>query len=812
MLNARTKSCSGGVTLPEIEAFLRVKEDKCRALLIAWGLSGRRTVAWEDLWTCLGLDQNQDVSLHKELKQPLLLPAEVAPLLGISVATVNLWCRTDACPEGFPQPIRLGPRKKAWIFLEIMAHRNPEIYGASARGIRRREKKPSSPTRPNITLDPDLSVETLAKSSSPGAELANIQSIDPGMDGYMLQDLDELVATIEATEADAPTPANTMMDKVIQMLDAEIQAGEARSPRTRTKSAIRSLLGVKGRSPENTELSLDLFDAWFPIDGWSQAQMPNIKLRVYRDYRKRARAAISRAMGLKNQRKESRQQKDRWTELATWLHELPGFKNPELEFSSLTSTLTLLSREAGLSTEDLTQEVLMFLYRNANQKEKRSLRNAARIIKNLQENTDISSEVRTFFPRKIAKILTGPNRKYNIPEHMQAEIEKFATTSSQKKYIKIAEKFDELQSSTKTQHIYTLRTVVGALLDLGLLQQDSITIRSALSDPSAMIAACKYILKRVRQGELAASTSATRMSFLSPVLERNGIFVPDLRVDISDVPEFRLNINQSHMPEETQAICKKIIDDVGLRADFLLSHASPRAEANKLIKLAKLEKRCLTHKERTRVRQLGTVALFCALECGCAPIRSSNFLAITTGADDSWFTDLGDAGYKLYIPAAFTKNKKPIKAYLKPSDEKYLETVRWFMENVRWLFFWETEERMSNDPKEIEKFAKGMANDSTWLVPGIKNPSCYLGYQTFSGWFKSIMRKEVGIDMDPHNFRHGQASLLYFYFPDQIETIAIRLGDTIDTTLRYYAWVHEEKLMQKGQENLVSLIRPMMAA
>ena len=67
-----------------------------------------------------------------------------------------------------------------------------------------------------------------------------------------------------------------------------------------------------------------------------------------------------------------------------------------------------------------------------------------------------------------------------------------------------------------------------------------------------------------------------------------------------------------------------------------------------------------------------------------------------------------------------------------------------------------------------------------------------------------------GISMDPHNFRHGQASLLYYHFPDQIEAIAARLGDTVETVLRYYAWIHQEKLMRKGQSMLISTIRPGM--
>lgn len=233
MLNARGKTGFDRATLVEVETFLRVKEDKRRALLNSWGLGGMQSVAWRELWACLGLDQDQPERIHKELKEPLLLPIQVAAILGLSVDTVNIWCRTNAYPKGFPRPIRLGARKKAWLSLEIMAYRNPDIYGSLARRIRRSKKKPSPPERPKITLDPDLSVENLVETSSAESDLAKIQSIDPVTDGCMLQDLDQLVATIEAAADVSLTLESSTMDTVIQMLDAEIHAGEARSLRAR---------------------------------------------------------------------------------------------------------------------------------------------------------------------------------------------------------------------------------------------------------------------------------------------------------------------------------------------------------------------------------------------------------------------------------------------------------------------------------------------------------------------------------------------------------------------------------------------------
>lgn len=138
----------------------------------------------------------------------------------------------------------------------------------------------------------------------------------------------------------------------------------------------------------------------------------------------------------------------------------------------------------------------------------------------------------------------------------------------------------------------------------------------------------------------------------------------------------------------------------------------------------------------------------------------------------------------------------------------YLETVEWFLREVRWLFFWDQADNAASSSECIVRLAKQLSTKSDWLVPGVKDPNLGLADTTFRKWFENIMVSIVGITIDPHNFRHGQASLLYYLFPDQIETIAARLGDTVDTVLQYYAWIHQENLMRRGQSMLVSTIRP----
>ncbi|WP_099828260.1 hypothetical protein [Oceaniglobus indicus] len=495
--------------MSEIESFLRVKEDKRRELLRSWGLSGRQTIAWSEVWSAIGLDLHQDESLWNALKLPLLLPPDVVLMVGKSVETLNGWCRTDTLPPGFPLPICVGPRKKLWINLDILARRQPEIYGSAAGKIRRSRANGQLLERLSITLDPDLLIATLQKNSSVQRDLANVPSIETGRDGFMLAEIDELIAKINAAEDTSPVSESPMMDSVLRMLDQEMEAGAASSPRVLAKTALRSLLGIRGKRPDTTELSLDLFDDWFPLNGWNRVTMSRISRKVYLSYRKRARAAIARALGVTEEREKLRRQQDRWTELAEWLSGLTQFKDSTAPLAPISSTLTLLCREAQLSTEDLSQALMLCLYKRATPKQKRSLRNASRIIYVLQSDPEFSCGTREFFPNPIEAIRTGRRKTYQLSKHLQDGIEKFTRVSHLKDYIEITRSYDGLADKTRDQHKYALRTVIDALIATGHLSSDAETARFALSDRGCMIDACNHIYARIKRGELAASTATT---------------------------------------------------------------------------------------------------------------------------------------------------------------------------------------------------------------------------------------------------------------------------------------------------------------
>lgn len=807
---SKPQNVPGTATIEEIERYFGIKGDKRRDLFADWGLPSNAPTAWSEIWSAMGLEAKQPRKLWATLQAPLLNPKEVCQITGISVGTINDWCNKGKYPNLFPHPIRLGPRTKLWISIEILGFNEPDSYLARAQQIRRPShfsaRTAPSTKVPKIDLEPLPSPITTKKTSSPFDRSANLTNAERIARNAMFQTTEELIAEISRKKEHSASPGMATMDRVIEMLEAEIEAGQPASSRRRAQCALRSLLSTHKLTPDTVELSIANFDRLCPRTGWNPVTMPTMTQATYLDYRKRTRGSIKKTLGISQQKKDLRSRKDGWSTVVKWLMSLPRYKNRRFELSSIESTLTMCAREFGIQPVDLTQTILLTLYADASASQRRSLRNAARLIERLQAMEVAASQIWTFFPRPITAIQTTSPRHHDIPSNFQNEIEEMVEISTRVKHSKIKKDCSYLSEETRKNHRNVLRTIVNALMVVDRLHPKANTIKHALSDPDAVLEGLRYVLSRVDSGEIRASSSATMAGYLPPILERNGIYITELREDIRAVTEFKLSIDGSQMPAETQAFCRSLIERLDMRADFLLSHVPMRREAEAILRRAKNEKRGLTKPERTRVRQLGATALFCAIECGGAPIRVNNFLETTVNTPDAWLTIQSKTEFRLVVPGNKTKNKKGIDAPITASVERYHDTIRWFLEKIRPHFFREDIAQNLHEDDRQTKEAKTAALKCPWLVPGIKDPQKCLCYTTFLGWFQRLMRDLVGIACDPHNFRHGQASLLIHEYPERLDMIAKRLGDTIETVVRYYAWIHNELLMREGQKALVAMI------
>jgi len=614
----------------------------------------------------------------------------------------------------------------------------------------------------------------------------------------MLHSLDKM----DFTRA-KPIKRRRFWTEIPAFLKAEVDAGASASSARKTTSAFNGLLRAKNLTADNAQLDLGWFDETFPLDGWDPVDAP-FEQKTYKDYRNRVRPLLERMIGVADVSNVLRKAQDTWSEAGTAFKELDCIKGPHIEKSliCINNTLTMAARRAAIQTPQLNQTIFMELYADAKKGERPSLRSASRLIALGQKALPSLARL---FPWPIQPIEANGAFRYNVPAHMDFEVAEFVEHAARKKYIRAKKIHTYVKKKTRTGMRTTMHALVDGLIATGHLNPRANGFASVLEEPDALSDFLGHVARRVEDGEINARHATTLVSRLPIIFERNNIDPSDLRAAIKDVPELHHYAEKAGMPEKTKQLCRKLIEKKSFRNKFLLAHAKPRLVAQTIMDSVLAQNRPLTPSERKKVIRHGVVALFCAIEIGGAPVRVENVLGMPYGADDAWIWPKGK-GFQVVIPAAYVKNENETRFSMMPDEHRFTDTVQWYLDHIRPLIlFRKTSEVRSHGATDGDAEEENTVF-SPWLVPMLSNPGRSCPYETFHDWFTKIMRDVVGVRCTPHNFRHGQASLLYHKYPGKIGWIAVRLGDKEEMVLSHYAWVHSEKMMAEGQELISDLI------
>ena len=513
-------------------------------------------------------------------------------------------------------------------------------------------------------------------------------------------------------------------------------------------------------------------------------------LGAWIDYRYRVRSVIERMTGADVEKKALLSLDDTWTEVGGHLTGLEMFAafGASKRLIPVVNTLTMGARRAGLSTRDIDQSTLQKLHDASHGNEKRSLRSASELITELQSTT---STIWTWFPHAIEPIEAEGAFHYDVPPQLEAEVAHFVELASRKRYIRVKKLHEYVSKGTRTNFTTTMHAAVDGLMAVGRLRRDANGFACVLEDPEALDDLVLHALERVEQGKITPRSATSLMARLPVILDRNGIDSAHLRKALAEVDELQQHAEKVGMSVGARLLCSKLIESRSYRNRFLIAHSKPRHIAKTILGIAEAEGRELTPTERSIVISHGVVATFCAVEVGGAPVRVDNYLGMPYGTTDAWIYRKGK-GFEVIVPAGHTKNGEQIQFEMEPDEHKWCDTVAWYLRDVRPLIL--------TNPKT------GEISPSPWLVPMLSDPARPCPYETFHLWFVKIMRDVVKVPCLPHNFRHGQASLLYHKYPDRLPWIARRLGDTEATVVQDYAWVHNKKVMAEGQKLIVDLI------
>lgn len=273
------------------------------------------------------------------------------------------------------------------------------------------------------------------------------------------------------------------------------------------------------------------------------------------------------------------------------------------------------------------------------------------------------------------------------------------------------------------------------------------------------------------------------------VAARNGVdvsWLEDLKENSSTIQEGKTS--SGAMCPKVIAFCKKVLDQPAMQTRLLTIHIRARRVAQAILDRAHDAGRDLTGREVERVRQLGSVAVFSAIETVAAPFRIENTLSTVFrgDADRTLFLPTSASNFAKFVyPELVTKNDEQIEVKLIEDRRHGLDTLMWYLRVIRPLY----------PPHETSNF----------LFPSVEKPGARIRNTVFREWFRKITRS-LGVPMTPHNFRHALASMMIRARPGSWDEIAALLGNTPETVMRYYAWVNKQTQIENAQSLVLELL------
>lgn len=187
-----------------------------------------------------------------------------------------------------------------------------------------------------------------------------------------------------------------------------------------------------------------------------------------------------------------------------------------------------------------------------------------------------------------------------------------------------------------------------------------------------------------------------------------------------------------------------------------------------------------------QVIQVGSLAAMSAIWLWGTPLRISNMKKLRLHGEAPQLlmphTKKGDA--LIRIEAKDTKNKKDIKQDIKPGRSQAIKVLEWYISEVRPLI--------------------PGADRSKFLFPSSKNSTKSISDTAIRNWMANHILDQ-GIQMNPHNFRHGIASLYLRSFPGAYDHVAYLLDDGPETIRQNYAWIDKEAIMKQVQKNILEM-------
>jgi hypothetical protein len=567
------------------------------------------------------------------------------------------------------------------------------------------------------------------------------------------------------------------------------------STRDRYLSAILTASEIMNCPLSTVTANLGLVETRFPPDGFEPDRWSTES--AYQLFRRRLQASLREFLGIHTAQASLRAIEDNWTHLLTAIEPLTegrvgaGAAWHPMKREAL-KTFVLVARGYGWQPQDLTCERAQIIDADSRGNKRTTNRQSLKRLDELRA-----------FPQLLPFLPAHPigftgDRRVPLLQDLnpiwEAQFAAWIDAVTKTGWDPVERMFVDNHEG----HAHVMRSAFRTTLRIGLslnkIAPDTPDLKEILVNDDIMrsIAAEMFArhLRKGKEGHLAPRTSRKYLKLLNQVRGYLGIDTTLLSQILANNPVAREGKRaEKRMTSKNRFFCEMLVSQPHMRRRFLMSFQVLREAAEAVLAIAAVETRDLTPREVSRVRNLGVSACFAAIEIGGAAIRVDNAMSLTCFGDDAQIRIPANSKspVKVIIPAGLTKNKSEISFQIIAGDFKYRDTIQWYWETIRPLF--------------------PHAASSPYLFPAIKAKANHLNTSHFGAGFADLMRTVVNLPMTPHQMRHGQTSLLLDKYPNEIEVIAKRIDDTADTLRTYYGWLNAIRLVERGQDLLVGLMR-----
>tara|TARA_R110000796_G_scaffold251493_1_gene383026 strand:- start:12949 stop:14781 length:1833 start_codon:yes stop_codon:yes gene_type:complete len=591
-----------------------------------------------------------------------------------------------------------------------------------------------------------------------------------------------------SAEAKAASNAENMKD-VLNWLDSD-DCDLALTVRRTYSQAVKKEVRLLSRSADRIPACSMYFQSEFPNRNYERSWGKTFS--AAKRWKRNVSAAINGATGLIAEHRARRSRQDSWSSFQHVFKEIytSGSKptlisNPKQLISVQSCADT--ARKLNLETSEIDSELALQLYHSApTAGAKESVEKTFELLDKARSSKD--PRVQGLLPvQPICFEKPARANAVEIPERLMHELNTWVELASRGRWSITDNRYTNGISHqpfiSAVKKVLTTAELAGAV---SLAELDTI---AAVFNKNVLVSVVRKLRDLDRDREDGAITPRTARGYIEnlvPFLERNGEDASTVRSILDTDTWLKAGARRKgEMVPHVRSFCESVVKDMNARLRFLSLHIQFRKKASFHLRAAQKTTGRETEHHLQKARRYGTCAAFAALETDAVPARVSNILALTYRGKSPWLflgTGKSDNG-RMSIPGAFVKNRKGIHAVIQAASPfRGLETMRWFETKIRPLFC--------------------NHKDNDHFFPAVIDPTKPLPYGTFKSWWSDCAANSGFPGMNPHMFRHGQASILVAQNPGNWSLVSARLGDTEAVCRTTYAWIDHDKLVLAGQQEL----------